>query len=388
MSEKKKILFVDDEPKILEGLRRILYKYSQEWEMSFINSVELAISLMDMTDFDAIISDVTMPDKDGFELLCSIRKKEKTKDIPVVILTGLNTQGIKKRALEMGATDLLNKPVDPDELIARINNMLNLKSYQDKIKTQNALLEKKVMERTAELEAARLDLIWRLGKAAEFRDTDTGNHVLRVGYFCRVIAEALGMDKKFVDIIFRTSPLHDIGKIGIPDNILLKTDKLSSSEWKEMQSHCEKGKEILRDDVLAWKNFFSFIGQSPFQDFGRSDNPLLKIAATIALNHHERWDGKGYPKGLKGKEIPIEAQLTAVSDVYDALCSKRPYKPSLPEEKVLSIMREENGKHFNPDIFAAFEKSIDKIRQIRIQFADHEKNKPSVYKKEIAQVVV
>jgi putative two-component system response regulator len=247
---------------------------------------------------------------------------------------------------------------------------LRLKAYQDEIKAQNVLLDQKVKERTAELEYARLDLIWRLGKAAEYRDTDTGNHVVRVGYCCKVLAEALGMDHKFTERIFLTSPLHDIGKIGIPDNILLKQGKLNSEEWEIMKQHCAIGADILRQDRVKWatRAIYRDLFKRPASP--KSDNPFLKMAETITMTHHERWDGTGYPSGLSENYIPIESRIVAIADVYDALSSKRPYKPRFKDSKVIGIMRENNGCHFDPEVFSHFEKSLGLFRDIRTQFLE------------------
>jgi putative two-component system response regulator len=250
--------------------------------------------------------------------------------------------------------------------------MLRLKSYHDEIKAQNDLLDRKVKERTVDLEAARLDLIWRLGRAAEYRDTDTGNHVIRVGYYCRALADKLGMDLEFRKGIFLTSPLHDIGKIGVPDNILLKQGKLTSDEWRIMRRHCEIGADILRQDPVRWSKVEMCHDLLGLTETVKSDNPFLKMAKTIALTHHERWDGYGYPFGLSEGEIPLESRIVTVADVYDALYSKRPYKPGYTDSKVLEIMRENNGIQFDPGVFACFEKSLDLFDDIRSQFSDQQ----------------
>jgi putative two-component system response regulator len=348
----------------------MLREHRRIWEMYFVQGVEDALEIIQSMDIDLVISDISMPGRDGFDLLSFIKNTQKTRDIPFLMLTGLNEYVLKRKALDLGATDLLSKPTSHEDLVARINSMLRLKAYQDEIKAQNVLLDQKVKERTAELEYARLDLIWRLGKAAEYRDTDTGNHVVRVGYCCKVLAESLGMDHKFVEGIFLTSPLHDIGKIGIPDNILLKQGKLNSDEWEIMKQHCEIGTDILRQDRVKWATRAIYRDLFKRPECPKSDNPFLKMAETITLTHHERWDGTGYPSGLSENYIPIESRIVAIADVYDALSSKRPYKPRFKDSKVVGIMRENNGCHFDPEVFSHFEKSLGLFRDIRTQFLD------------------
>jgi len=367
---KSRILFVDDEPAILRVFARILRGQAEVWDMHFALSVDEALEKIDGTEFDAIVSDISMPGKDGFALLNALSASDKTRDIPVIILTGNAENDLKRRALDQGATDLLNKPVDPEDLRARIRSVLRLKSYQDLLKNQNAILERRVRERTAELEASRLDIIGRLAKAGEYRDEDTGNHVVRVGFCCRAIAETLGMDDGFVDLISVTSPLHDIGKIGIPDHILLKPGKLTPEERRTMERHCEIGAGILQKEPKGFRLYGQLLGGDLIDAYPKNENPFLKMASSIAMGHHERWDGKGYPGGLRGEEIPLEARIAAVTDVYDALGSKRPYKPAYPEERVRAIMGGEVGRHFDPEVFAAFQRAMDEIQSIRSQFPD------------------
>ncbi len=364
------IVFVDDEPQVLEGFRRMLSCMDDEWKMTFVSSADAALGHVHAEPYDGIVSDLRMPGKDGFELLAELRSSELTKDIPVIIVTGAGEHDLKRRALELGATDLLHKPVDREDLLARIQSMLRLKSAQDELKRHNAMLEQKVRERTAELEASRLEIIWRLAKAGEYRDEETGNHVMRVGCCCRVLAQELGMDRGFVELVFLTSPLHDIGKIGIPDRILMNTGKLSPEAWRTMQGHCAIGAAILLQRAKGMEPFLAWQTADASEQTMCSDNLLLEMAARIARGHHEWWDGSGYPDGLAGEDIPLEARIVAVADVYDALGSTRPYKPAYPEDKVLAVMREENGAHFDPHVFAAFERSLDEFRSIRAQYSD------------------
>jgi len=251
---------------------------------------------------------------------------------------------------------------------------LRLKAYQDELKQQNDTLELKVRERTAELEESRLDIILRLGKAAEYRDEDTGNHIIRVGCYCRAIAEELQMEHDFIEKIFLTSPLHDIGKIGIPDSILLKRGKLTPDEFQVIETHCRIGQEILQQDPKGLKPFLELHRNHLLAH--KMDNPILKMAADIALYHHERWDGSGYPCRIRGTDIPLAARIVALADVYDALRSCRPYKPGFSEQKTLSILREEKGSHFDPMVYAAFEKVIDQFRAIHEHFSDPAEAEP------------
>jgi len=374
---KPRILFVDDEPQVLEGLKRMLSCMDDHWEMSFASDADEALTYAATGSCDGIVSDLRMPGKDGFELLAELRGSEQTRDIPLVIVTGAGEHNLKRQALELGATDLLNKPVDREDLLARIKGMLRLKSVQDELKRHNAILEQRVRERTAELEASRIEIIWRLAKAGEYRDEETGNHIMRVGCYCRILAEELGMDRGFTELLFLTSPLHDVGKIGIPDSILLNKGKLSPEEWRIMQGHCAVGEAILLQQPKGMEPFLAWQVGDASEQAARPDNVLLEMAARIARAHHEWWDGTGYPDGLAGEEIPLEARIVAVADVYDALGSARPYKPAYAEDKVMAIMREENGTHFDANVFGAFENVLEGFRSIRAQYSDESSAKCS-----------
>jgi len=371
---KKRLLFVDDDVNFLDGLRRLLRQHRRQWDMVFALSADEAMDEMRRIPADVVISDIRMPGKDGFDLLRDIQGSEKTRDIPVIILTGSYEYDLKRQALELGATDLLNKPVNLQDLVARIRSVLRLKSYQDELKKLNANLENKVRQRTRQLEESQLDIVWRLAKAGEYRDDITGNHIIRVGCYCRILSEKLERPGKFVETMFFTGPLHDIGKIGIPDSILLKKGKLNAEEWEIMKTHCEKGADILLKaprGLTVFREWGGTLGRLPQMV---PDNRLVKIAAAIAMSHHERWDGRGYPKALAGRDIPLEARIAAVADTYDALCSKRPYKPAYPEDKVIAIIKKESARQFDPDIVAAFEKSINDFREIRTRFSDRPPN--------------
>ena len=373
---KKHILLVDDEQPVLDALRRMLRPHRDVWDVTCVTHPKAAWDLLEENHFDAVVSDIKMPGMSGLELLERIHQTERTKDVPVVMLTGLATRELKRQALDLGAADLLNKPVEPEDLVARIRGVLRMKSYQDELRASNELLERRVRGRTVDLFHARLDIIWRLGKAAEHRDDATGNHVIRVGCTSRVIAETMGMERDFVETLFLAAPLHDIGKIGIPDAVLLKRGPLSFEEWAVMKQHCRIGERILREDCRVKTAFWNWRGagvESPdTESDGSRDNPVLDMGASIALTHHEKWDGTGYPQGLSGEAIPLASCIVALADVFDAMTSKRPYKDPYAEDRALEIIRDGVGTHFAPDVYVAFMDALPEIQSIRERFADSE----------------
>jgi len=367
---KRHVLFVDDDTQVLDAYRRMLHGERKHWTASFAESVDKALEIAESDPPDAVVSDLKMDLKDGFDLIRALRSSERLRDVPVTIVTGASEHALKRRALDEGATDLLAKPVMPEELTARIRNMLQIKSYQDEIKAQNELLEHKVRKRTLELENSHLDIIWRLAKAGEYRDETTGHHVVRVGWFSRILARQLKCPHAFCEQLFVTSPLHDIGKIGIPDGILLKKGRLNDLERSVMEKHCEIGATILREQPRL---FHAMAPEEPdYTVLGGTvdSNPFLKMAAIIAESHHERWDGRGYPRRLSGDEIPLEARIVSLADIYDALSSKRPYKEAYPEDKTLKIMEEMGGCRFDPEVFDAFTNVLDAFREVRVRFSD------------------
>ena len=367
---KKRILFIDDEPHILDSLKRLLRDQRDLWDMEFVQSPLAAWDELQNIPYDVVVSDVRMPHLTGIQLLERLQEIESTRGILVIILTGEADRGLKRKALELGAADLLNKPVAREDLVARLRSALRLKSYQDELKGHNDQLERVVQERTQELVASRVDIIWRLGKAAEFRDQETGNHVVRVGCYSRTIAHAMGLDNEFVDNVFLGAPLHDLGKIGIPDSILLKPGKLSDHEWRIMQQHCAIGAEILGDDGKIKRIFGHFGGLQTHPTSPEVENPVLRMATSIALTHHEKWDGSGYPQGLAGQAIPLESRIVAVADVFDAVISNRPYRIARPEDEALTIIESTVGSHFDPRVHEAFLRALPEIRTIRARFND------------------
>ncbi len=302
--KKPQVLFVDDDANILEMLQRMLRQQASPWEAHFCASADAALAVLEAIEIDTIVSDIKMPGKDGFEFLGELRESEQTRRIPVVILTGDCDTALKRKALDLGATDLLNKPIHREDLLARIRNALRLKSFEDRLEGRINLLDEQVRERTEQLEAAHREIVWCLAKACEYRDDETGNHVARVACYSRLLAEKLGCERDFLDLIFLTSPLHDIGKIGIPDSILLKKGKLTPEERKIIERHTFIGNEILsRSPKALLKCGISGI-EHLLSSSKSIQQPLLKMACSIAKSHHERWDGGGYPAGLSGNDIP------------------------------------------------------------------------------------
>lgn len=366
----KRLLFVDDDPNILDVLERMIAPYAAGWQGHFCLSADEAIAVTEQIDLDVIISDARMPEKDGFWLLAALQESERTKSIPVIILTGDCEPSLKRQALELGATDLLNKPICREDLLGRVRSALRLKAYQDELAAHIKSLESKVRDRTRALETSHREIVWRLAKACEYRDDQTGHHVVRVAFYSRAIAAGLGLDDEFVERIFLTSPLHDIGKIAIPDRILLKPGTLTQEEWKVMQCHCVTGASVLLEQPKAlsvfqwWERDLSQLSQP------LDENPFLKMASRIALSHHEKWNGTGYPNGLAGESIPIESRIVALADVFDALVSERPYKPAFSLEKSRAILCEESGKHFDPEVCGAFDAQIGEIENIRTRFRE------------------
>lgn len=362
-----RILFVDDELQVLDGLRRMMEPYRRQWELRFAGVPEVAWEELHTAPTDVAVLDVRMPGTSGLELLRWMQADPATADVAVIMLTGLEDRTLKRQALELGAADLLNKPVEREDLVARLQSVLRFKAAQDALRVANADLEQRVRERTRQLAQSRLDIIWRLGSLAEYRHPETGQHVVRVGYYSRLVAAAMGLDAEFQETLFLAAPLHDIGKIAIPDRILQKRGPLSAAETAIMRRHCELGERILR-------------GRAPFGPWRPRPlaapttpecNPLLDKAAAIALAHHERWDGTGYPQGLSGSQIPLEARIVAIADVFDALTSDRPYRAAFARDEALGIIAQEKGGQFDPEVHAAFFRALEDLQQVRKQWLDH-----------------
>jgi len=362
-------MIVDDEPLNIDVVQGYLEMEGYQNVFSTDHAPQ-ALPQISLHKPDVVLLDIHMPHINGFEILAAMRKDPTLAQTPVVILTASSDDETKIRALRTGATDLLCKPVHREELLARLTNVLQVKAWQDHLRGYSEELEEAVRLRTFELETSRLEVIQCLARAAEFRDDDTGQHIVRVGRYARLIGEELGLPKPVLDILEPAAQLHDVGKIGISDTILLKPGKLTPEEFDLMQSHCGFGKRIvdlLPDSEARLLRAHTELG-AKIMDVGGS--PILAMAKRIALTHHERWDGSGYPLKLAGIDIPLEGRITAVADVFDALSSKRPYKAAFPLDKCLSILEEGRGTHFDPQVLDAFLARRAQIIAIQIELAN------------------
>ncbi|WP_088968354.1 HD domain-containing phosphohydrolase [Vogesella sp. LIG4] len=280
---------------------------------------------------DLILTDYMMPDMDGMALLRELRAMPQLADVPIVMVTASDMQGVRQDALALGATDFLTEPLEPAETRARINNLLRLREAQQRLR-----------------ESAAQDLIMRLSRMAESRDQATGRHLERMAQYSCIIAAQLGLDEHVQELLLLAAPMHDIGKVAIPDHVLLKPGRLSVEEFDTMQSHAVRGAEFLRG----------------------SSSPLLEMAYHIAMTHHEKFDGSGYPNGLAGEAIPLVGRIVAVADVFDALTSARPYKPAWPLEDALAYLQEQRGRHFDPQVVDAFFAAREEIMAVYLQLRD------------------
>lgn len=350
VSNSARILIVDDEErnvKLMEGQLQ-----AQGYTTLAAYNGPDALRLAQLEQPDLILLDVMMPGMDGFETVAQLKADSRTQQVPVIMVTALDDRGSKLHALEAGAEEFLSKPIDRADLIVRVRNLLRLKEYGDFLADHNRILAEQVRQRTAQLEDAYRDTMFTLVRAAEHKDEETGHHVRRISYYCRVLAEAMALPPDFCDAIFQASPMHDIGKIGIPDHILLKPGSFNSEEWSIMRSHCALGASILAS------------GTSPY----------IRMGSEIALSHHERWDGSGYPNGLQGTEIPLAARLMQICDVYDALRSRRPYKEPIHHSRTVEIITLGDGrtepKHFDPAVLAGFVRHAGRFSEIYAQHGD------------------
>jgi putative two-component system response regulator len=317
---------------------------------------------------DLILLDVMMPGMDGYEVCRRLKQSERTRDIPVIFVSAMSDVADETRGFDLGAVDYITKPISPRIVKARVRTHLALKQASQLLQDQNRMLEQKVVERTRDLALTQDVMILGLASLAETRDNETGNHIRRTQFYVKVLAEHLGRSKPYalqldpsvIDLLFKSAPLHDIGKVGIPDGILLKPGKLTDSEFTVMKRHT-----ILGRDTIAYAEA-ALIGSQAANE----TTSFLRLAREIAYGHHEKWDGTGYPEGLSGQAIPLSSRLMAIADVYDALISRRVYKPPFPHERAVAIVLEGRGKHFDPEMVDAFDALQDDFRATALRFSD------------------
>ncbi|MEW6116508.1 MAG: HD domain-containing phosphohydrolase [Nitrospirota bacterium] len=357
MLQRKRVVYVADDVSINIELVESVFKSDPHMMIRKAeNGKELLDSIHKNGLPDLLILDLMMPVMDGFEVLEKLKGLRDGNYFPIIVLSALTDKQSIVRALSMGADDYVTKPFFVEELKARVGNMLKLKERDEFLNTSLDVMETNLLEKLRMLEQTQVEVIIRLGKAAEFRDDETGRHIERIADYVNLITDELGLDQEQRMMMRYASPMHDVGKIGIPDGVLLKAGKLTSDEFEVIKLHTVIGSRIL----------------------GGTSLPLLELAREISLTHHERWDGTGYPLGLKGKDIPLSGSIVAVADVFDALTSERVYKAAWPIEKALEYIREHREKQFAPAVVDAFFHIQDKIINIRKTKTDAVFAKPMI----------
>jgi putative two-component system response regulator len=363
----KIILLVDDDPAILETLNECL-RPTYQTRIATRGQKGLELARMQPQP-DLILLDIELPDIRGYAVCAALKKDPLTAPIPVMFLSSHADVADITHGLELGAVDYVTKPVVPPILLARVQTHLRLREARDWLQNQNVHLESLVSKRTHDLEARTLELqhsqdltIFALGSIAETRDNETGNHIYRTSAYVEVMAKRLAVHSSWQnsvaanewEMIWKSAPLHDIGKVGIPDHILMKPGKLTADEFEIMKRHPTLGRDAIHSAELRVQ----------------SEGSFLRVASEIAYGHHERWDGTGYPQGIAGSDIPLSARLMALADVYDALISRRVYKPAIPHTEAVEIIREGSGSHFDPEVLDAFLQLENEFRDISSRFSD------------------
>ena len=345
----ERILIVDDEPVNLKLLDKMLSGQGYQG-LVLLDDPREVIARYQMERPSLILLDINMPHLDGYQVMEQLTALNDPLLPPIVILTAQHGKDYLLRALSAGARDFITKPFDRNELLMRVRNLLDAQMAHRLLHDQKAVLEDMVRARTEELHRTRLQVVQRLGMAAEYRDEETGNHILRMSHMCALLARAIGWPEADSDLILNASPMHDIGKIGIPDAVLLKPGPFEPPEWEIMKSHALIGGKLLEGD----------------------NSTLMCMAREIALTHHEKWDGSGYPNGLAGEAIPQAGRIAALADVFDALTSVRPYKKAWTVEAAVDLIRENSGRHFDPSLVEVFLRELPGIVVIRERFAEPE----------------
>lgn len=349
---RKKILIVDD---VGTNIDVLAYCLGEDYRISAAQDSHLALESLREVKPNLILLDLFMPEIDGFQFCTAVKSDPDNQDIPIVFITSASDAATLSKAFGLGAVDYITKPISPLEVQARIRTHLMLKAAEEALRQQNQLLEKKVQLRTMkiqekqrEIEEVQHEAILRLCLAAELRDKETGLHIRRIQEYSALLGRKCGLEEEHCDLLFLASAMHDLGKIGIPDSVLLKPGKLTPDEWEIMKTHSAIGAQGLANSRFR----------------------LIQLAETIAHYHHERWDGSGYPCGLKGVDIPIEARIVSIVDSFDAMLSVRPYKRAMPLEEVLDIIREGSGSHYDPDIVDVFMEHMAEFKEVAETFRD------------------
>jgi len=360
--EKHTVLVVDDTPDnlaLMSGLLKSTYRV----KLASSGARALQISTMQPRP-DLILLDIMMPEMDGYQVMQRLKADPETADIPVIFLTAMSATDDEQAGLDMGAVDYITKPINPAIVMARVHNHIELKLARDFLQDQSRHLEHEVQKRTREIVAIQDVTVRAMALLAETRDNETGNHIRRTQHYVKVLALALQEHPRFrdeltqpnIELLFKSAPLHDIGKVGIPDRILLKPGMLEPAEFEIMKTHTTLGRNAILNAEIEQG----------------AEMPFLRFAKEITQSHQEKWDGSGYPEGLSGDHIPVSARLMAVADVYDALISKRAYKAAFSHEKAFGIIRAGSGSHFDPDVVEAFVGAADEFRHIARRYIDDE----------------
>ncbi|MBN2645039.1 MAG: response regulator [Desulfuromonadaceae bacterium] len=342
-----KILIVDDNPANVALLEAILEEEEFENLTSTTDPFEV-LPLCTEHRFNLILLDIRMPGLDGLEVMQQLQPILEREFLPIIVLTAQTDDETRQKALSAGAKDFLTKPFEDWEVLLRIRNTLQARLFYTRQVVRGDLLEEEVRKRTQEIRETQFEIVQRLGVAGELRDNETGLHVQRMSHMCHLLAEKYGLGQEDCELILYASTMHDVGKIGIPDSILLKPGKLTDSEFVVMKQHPRIGAQII----------------------GNNRSRLIQLARDMALYHHEKWDGSGYPHGLAGEQIPVVARLAAISDVFDALTSERPYKKAWPVDEALALLQRETGKHFDPRVVDLFIENLEEILAIRERFKE------------------
>jgi putative two-component system response regulator len=344
-----RILVVDDEASNIRLMKKTLGGHGYQ-NVCVTQDPREVIGLCSERQFDLLILDLDMPHLNGFQVMKQLSSELSSIRPAILVLTAQHSRDHRIQALEMGARDFVSKPFDRLELLARVRNLIDVQLAQQAMFDQKEILEIKVRERTRELHQTRLQAVQRLGRAAEYRDNETGLHIIRMSYISALLGKTVGMSDVESDLLLNASPMHDVGKIGVPDKILLKPGKLSEDEWEVMKTHVQIGADILSG----------------------SESALMTMAYDIALTHHEKWDGSGYPNALEGEQIPLTGRIVALADVFDALTSERPYKAAWPVESAVDYIKDQSGKHFDPVLVHAFLSVLPDIISIHEEYAEPE----------------